>query len=430
MPKDADANGHTLASDDYGSYAGHGLGFNPAGNSGAGSLFITGEEVATKTTRFAEISIPTLDKTVTDPSLLPAASWLQPLTDVIGPALRRPYAATAGDPFSKGIAFPGNDTMLWTIVGTYDNGPAPKCLGKTTRASAMSSRNSSGMYGVQQSSGIGWDRQASGWITEIAPGWRGVGKLGSLTHFSGQCGISISGSSGHGCMAVGWDWTRLASDTAGAKKLAFFDLDHPMTGFTEYGTNVGGAVWPNTATRYGVVFFGVDLDRRLTKPPARAWYGYGRYKDWREGETFPNGTNIQEALKPGRVPYATYGNPAGWPAEDIEGRYYEDGCQNWNKGGHNYGLCPVLWVIDPHDLVSAYNGTLDPTKVPARKYYLDQIAGLGPLLARNPCAFSGGYGAAPAFDRARNRIYLAQLNGEQRGYGWHPVIHVFKVNGQ
>jgi hypothetical protein len=354
--------------------------FDPAGNGGAGSLFMVGHD---HQQQIGEFSLATPVNT-SNPASMNTATMLQNFVDVVGAisgtAKNTPPAGTVN---VNGLLVEGS-TLYVNFFFYYDaDGSQQLNYFKSTRT-----LTTSGLLGPYQVGTPPFDTGSccgsaagftSGSIIPVPSAYQSA--LGG-THMTGLCCVGIASRTSWGPAALTMNLANLGSTIPLPTTTLFFaSQTHPITGwattnnFYNGSTEPGGWVFP-TGTK-SMLFFG----RHGTGP-----WCYG-----------PGTTDPALAFTP---------SPTGEPwCYDLEGQA---------KGGHAYPYRYQIYAYNVDDAAAVKAGTKLPYDV--RPY--------GTWVITFPTvASSTGIGGV-AYDSAHQKIYVVQKYAD----GAHPIIHVFNVN--
>ena len=355
----------TESNGDSFSFAAGPLAFNPDGQ----SLF-----VGARSRRVAEVSIPQL---VNSPEIgaLPMASYLQPFAD--------PSDGRLTDIASTGISLSGllvHDRQLFGSGLIYYDANNTQTQSHFARPLKLGEPSVKKLVRVWQNGKSGF---VAGYMASVPPEWQS--RLGGPA-ITGQCCIAIITRSSWGPAAFAFDPAEVtAGKDASAQPLVYYPQDHPTLGPWE-GSNptFGGTMQVGGVALIAGTRTALFIGRNGMGP-----FCYG------------NGTKDQ-ALASSR----STGNE----------RYCFDPT-NSDKGQHAYPYRYQMWAYDLAELAEVRAGRRDPWSV---KPY-----GVWPfeLPISEPGVRIGGV----AYDAARQRIFIAQTQGDRDGFAFRPLIHVFTV---
>jgi hypothetical protein len=350
--------------DDF-SFGGAPVAFNP----GTNALFI-----GSRRGGVAEVTIPTLvgSAVVTE---LPVAAYRQPFAD--------PTEGHLSQIASDGVSIDGLLVSGGRLYGTafiYYDALNTQTASHYSRSLTLSEPSFKGMYTVGEKGKTGF---VSGYMAAVPPEWQA--SLGGLA-ITGQCCIPIVTRTSWGPAAFAFSPSSLgAPNPLPAMPLLYYTGDHATLGSWEgsspaYGgtTGMGGAaIIAGTRT---ALFIG----RNGTGP-----FCYG------------NGTSERQL-----------GGSRG-----LDGEMYCYDPVSSDKGQHAYPYNYQIWAYDLNDLAAVKAGRKKPWEP---KPY-----GTWPLDLRIPAAATriGGVG----YDPIRQRLYLSQMQADQDGYAYRPLIHVFQI---
>jgi hypothetical protein len=89
-----------------------------------------------------------------------------------------------------------------------------------------------------------------------------------------------------------------------------------------------------------------------------------------------------------------------------------------DKGPHAYPYRLQFWAYDIDDLAAVRSGKKDPWEVEPYAVWPFEL----PI--DEPHKRIGSV----AFDAARRRLFISQLQGDRDGYDYRPLIHVFRIS--
>jgi hypothetical protein len=351
--------------DDF-SFGGMPVAFNP----GADSLFIGSHRGSV-----AEVTIPTpIGSAVVIE--LPVATYRQRFAD---PTEGHLSEIAANDVAIDGLLVSGG--RLYGTAFIYYDALNSQTVSHYSRSLDLSERSFRGMYSVGEKGKTGF---VSGYLAAVPSEWQA--SLGGVA-ITGQCCIPIVSRTSWGPAAFAWSPSNLGtSNPLPALPLLYYTGDHPTLGTwagssPAYGgtTSVGGvAIIAGTRT---ALFVG----RNGTGP-----FCYG------------NGTSEKQL--------------AG--SRGLDGEVYSYDPVSSDKGQHAYPYNYQIWAYDLNDLAAVKAGRKKPWEP---KPY-----GTWPLDLPVPAAVTqiGGVG----YDPIRQRLYLSQMQADQDGYAYRPLIHVFQIN--
>jgi hypothetical protein len=338
-------------------YAGKGLAFNPTNQ----SLFITGwNGAAPWTPETAEISIPA--------SGGPAA-FVQDFADPLEGALARVNASSPNQKFVMGYAVVG-DRLIVSGVDGYDAGGTQKASHFSRPLSLTRTGDVRGPFQVGPLGG----RFYAGYMGAVAPEWQSAFKG---KWFTGECCLSIIGTTSHGPALFAFDPTDLPS--AAAVPLVYYSSTNPLAPYGAAGshpifngvTRVTGVVQiPGTSS---VLFFGST--------------GTGEF-----------------CYGPGTADQSKAGKSASDIGDTADNYCYDPSYSA--KGDHAYPYVAYVWAYDANDLAAAAGRKQNPWQ--PRPYTTLTILAGNPILGAT-------------IDPATRRIYVTEAFGD----GLRPVVHVF-----
>jgi hypothetical protein len=347
------------------SFGGGPVAFNPANN----SLF-----VGTRGGKIAEISIPEPGKSG-DAGALPFAAFVQPFFD--------PADGHIKDIAEDGASLSGllvhNQRLIGTGVIYYDANNT-QSLSHFSRPLTLAERAVKKMVRVGDSGKTGF---VAGYMAPVPPEWQS--SLGGPA-ITGQCCIPIVSRTSYGPAAFSFDPDVVdAGKNAPAHALLYYTSDHQTLGSWE-GSNAtyGGTMQVGGLALIGGTRTALFVGRNGTGP-----FCYGI------------GTGDQQL--------------AGTRGPDGE-RYCYDPTTS-DKGQHAYPYRYQMWAYDLSELAEVRAGRRDPWSV---KPY-----GVWPfdLPTPEPSVRIGGV----AYDPARRRLFVSQLQGDRDGYSFRGLMHVYRV---
>ena len=341
------------------------LAFNPEHN----SLF-----AGARSLRVAEVSIPDPEKG-SDVESLPSATFLQPFAD--------PTEGHMKEVGNDGITLSGllvhNNRLIGTGVVYYDATNA-QTLSHFSRPLSLEERAVTGMSRVGQSGKTGY---VAGYMASVPPEWQS--RLGGPV-VTGQCCISIISRTSHGPSAFAFDPAELTPNRGtDAVPLLYYTGEHATLGPWEGANDTYGA----TTEMGGVALIGGTATALFIGRNGTGDFCYG----------------------PGT------GDRSKVDTRGADGEKYCFDPDNADKGQHAYPYRYQIWAYDLNELAEVRAGKRDPWSV---KPY-----GVWPfdLPFPAPGVRIGGV----AYDAARQRVFIAQMQADRDGYAFRPLIHVFKV---
>jgi hypothetical protein len=364
---DGSSNANTL------SYNGYGLAFNPAGNGGAGSLFISGYRGYG---RVAEINIPTL-VTGSNLSALNRATFIKGLTDPTGGNLGKIDAG--GGTYANGEVDTGgllvfNGRLIGTAFGYYD---ANHEAVRSHFVSSLTLSNLGGMYGLTGAPQAGY---LAGPMAIMPAEYQA--SLGGKAITFCRTPSQNPGRSSYGPAAFAFDPDTLTgspsdSKTAVVPLLYYDDINHPNATWGDYNS---------VSTQYSSL------------------------PDEIPGVVFP--VNTKSILYFGR--HGTGANCYGDTIQDGKGTC-NDPTYPDTHGDHAYPYSYWLWVYNVDDFIAVKNGVKNPWSILPSVYNLDSLLPI-----------AGGYHiiSGAAYDPATQRIYLLVDHGEAP----YPIVTVLQIN--
>lgn len=355
-----------------------------------GGMFVhcgqTGGDLSPFNSRICKVSIPALS---TSGSLanLNRASITIPATDVI---TGRSYSPAMGNGENDSTAPKGmhvfGSKLVWTADQFYPGTPLIRSHGRCN----LDLTNPEGMS--QPATGVN-ARYSNMGMCDIPTEFQGA--FGGHTAMGCRAGGSIVSLSSDGPALTTFNHADIGGDSFPATLRQHYTVAQldPLS-----GTSRGDAdmLWVQSNAGYGMACafhsgggkHGVAFVTKRSE--AGYWYGFGSYETWRNDPiTFPNNSYIP-MLKDGQSHYATFGDPAGWPLTDVEGRYYRDGRNNNEAGNHAGDYWTGLYLYDPTDVLAG------PELHSARPY---QVARLdNPFnTTGNKYVYAGDYAAGLLF---------------------------------
>jgi hypothetical protein len=348
------------------SFAGRAMAFNPARN----SLFIS-----SRLGNVAEVDIPAPMQS-SNVSEMPFANYLQAFRDPTEGHFRE----IANDGASLSGLLVHGDRLYGTGSIFYD-ATNSQVVSHFSHATDLSQSSFKGMSQVWETNKAGF---VAGYMANIPSEWHTALGGPALT---GQCCIPIITRTSAGPAAFAWNPSDVeVTQSVSASPLLYYPAEHatlgPWNGSNEwYGgsTAMGGAaVIAGTRT---VLFIGRN--------------GAGEF-------CYGNGTSIQ-AL-------------AGTLAPDGEPYCYDP--TSSDKGQHAYPYRYQIWAYDLNDFAAVKAGAKQPWDV--KPYGVWPFA----LPVPEPSVRIGGV----AYDAQRQIVYLLQMQGDQDGYEYRPLVHALKMN--
>ena len=347
------------------SIGGRQMTFNPAGN----SLFI-----GSRAGRVAEVSIPSPVNSA-NVNALPFATFLQPFAD--------PTEGRLSDVAPDGVSIEGLMVYGNRLHGTasiYYDANNTQRISHYSRSLQLNQPSFSGWSRVWDAGKTGF---VSGYMALVPAEWRA--RLGGPAA-TGQGGIPIAWRTSWGPAAIAFDPALVGQAVVPAAPLLYYTGDHATLGPWDgsnptYGatSNFGGmAIIAGTRT---ALYWG----RNGTGPHC---YGNGTSDQTRQGTVGTDG--------------------ATWCYDPT----------NSDKGSHAYPYRYQVWAYDLNDLAAVRQGTKQPWDVVPY--------GVWPLTlpTASPTVTVGGVG----YDAARQILYVSQMQADQDGYSYRPLIHAFQIN--
>jgi hypothetical protein len=348
------------------SYGGQTLAYNPVPD----TLFI-----GSLHNKVAEVSIPSAVKAIRLEEL-PVSTVVQPFRDPTDSRLR--------DIAEDGVMLDGLLVQDGRLYGTgviyYDAGNAQR-VSHFGRSLDLARPDVTQIRQVGETGKAGF---VAGYMATVPAEWRAA--LGGPA-VTGQCCISIISRTSFGPALFAWNPADLdRRDRLPATPLLYYPQDHatlgPWEGANEvFGgtTEVAGVAIINGTTT--VLFAG----RNGMGPFC---YGEGTSDRQKAGAVGPNGEK-------------TCFDPT-----------------NASKGQHAFPYRLQFWAYDVNDLAAVRAGDRDPWEVRPYGVWPFELPAIG-----DPHPRIG----AVAYDPARRRLFVTQLEGEKEGYASKPIIHVFSV---
>lgn len=341
------------------------LAFNPDRN----ALF-----VGTRSGRVAEVSVPTPGTTL-EIAGLPVAEYLQPFAD--------PTEGRIKEVATEGAALAGLLVVQRTLYGSgliYYDANNTQAVSHFSRPITLSEMGASPMrrVGARGRSGM-----VAGYMALVPPEWQS--KLGGPA-LTGQCCVPIVSRTSWGPAAFAWDPADLAGKgDVDVTPLVYYNAEHPTLG-----------PWDGSNPTYGGT---IQMGGLAVIAGTRTALFIGR-----------NGLG----------PFC-YGNGTGDRALDnTVGRDGERYCydpSNSDKGQHAYPYRYQMWAYDLNDWAAVRAGDRDPWEVTPYGVWPFELP------FPEPSTRIGGV----AYDAARQRLFVSQLQADRDGYAYRPLIHVFHI---
>jgi hypothetical protein len=348
------------------SFGGAPLTYNP----GADSLFI-----GTRGGKIAEVSIPR-PRNSAEIADLPSARYVQ--------GFRDPTEGRIRDIASEGAAINGLLVFKDRLYGTgsiYYDANNTQDVSHYSRALSLATPGVRGMYRVGERGKAGF---VAGYLASVPAEWQAA--LGGPA-VTGQCCIPIVFRTSWGPALYAWDPAELGvASEVRATPLVSYPAEHPTLGPWE-GSN---ATYGGTTQIAGAALIAGTRTALFVGRNGLGPFCYG------------NGT-----------PDKRRANDRGSDGETL---CYDP--VNSDKGQHAFPYRYQFWAYDLNDLASVKAGTRDPWEV--RPY------GVWPfdLPTPEPGTRIGGVG----YDAVHQLLYLSQLNADQDGYAYRPLIHVYRIS--
>jgi hypothetical protein len=350
--------------DDF-SFGGMPVAFNPDSS----SLFI-----GSRRGGIAEVTIPAPvgSAVVTG---LPVATYRQPFAD--------PTEGHLSQIGNDGVSIDGLLVAGGRLYGTafiYYDALNTQTVSHYSRSLTLSEPSFRGMYAVGEKGKTGF---VSGYLAAVPPEWQA--SLGGSA-ITGQCCIPIVSRTSWGPAAFAWNLASLGKpNPLPATPLLYYTGDHPTLG-----------TWAGSSPAYGGT---TSMGGVAIIAGTRTALFVGR-----------NGTGA-----------FCYGNGTGEKqlagSRGLDGETYCYDPVSSDKGQHAYPYNYQVWAYDLNDLAAVKAGRKKPWEP---KPY-----GVWPLDLRIPAAVTqiGGVG----YDPIRQRLYISQMQADQDGYAYRPLIHVFRI---
>jgi hypothetical protein len=400
--------------------------FNPNGNGGKGSLYISGNNAGNNVNSplVAEVSIPT-PVISNNLNSLPTAAFLQPFGDLssgllasVFPPSLSPNGRRYGGGHIEGGKFYGS-------VWSYYDGNNKQFGAFFVADLSTTTPNAKGMFDLTTDI-LEYDQGHAGWIQPIPPAFQAM--FGGATHYCGLATGPISENSSAGPCVVVFKLADLGMTPAQAEVFLYYNLSQPAGALYSQlwehfyyasavaagtgagpvpGYNVGDPIpslpctyfmmnteyvscFIDTGALYGLLF----VDNNAAS--ATSWYGLGKYTTGAAAENQP-------------------------PDQS-----WVDPCNQSDKGLHSLNGTPPTFVIhDPYAIAANKNGGGKPWSVGGvGQPQQPQLAPLGGPTSPNfwlskVCArIDGG-----DYDQVGKALYLVQANGN----GADPLVHVYGV---
>jgi hypothetical protein len=304
-----------------------GIAFDPAGNGGAGSIFICN---ASSTAEYRSYT------TLGDAFSVPYASL--PETTIIqnGKDLISDWVGTIPFPvFSYGILVDGGN-IIQSVGNLYSNQAPPLTHVKRTKTISTSS-----IVGVPSlvtpSGGYGNGRWLSGKMCWIPPSWQT--SLGGKA-LTGWAGISVNANSNKGPPAYAFDPADIGSATVTAQTLLYYSNAQPLDAESQV----------------------VEIDAKGSQAPI--WgptsFSYGRF-----GMVIPSGTDSLLYFGPHAVGIQGYSGTTGYEIDQVDANY-GGGTRNsfdsnqTSRGPYSCTYVMQCWAYNLQTLADVKSGTLLP----------------------------------------------------------------------
>lgn len=348
-------------------YGGRGLAWNPAGNNGQGSLFMTGHNYCSYV---GEITVPALINT-SNAATLNRASVLQPLTD-----------ATQGILYGSGLTGNTHNTVNGLLV---NNGRLVFSVGNDfsfdtqyishfTRSMTLNANNISGLVRVFGTRGYTNSRFLAGYMCHIPSALQST--LGS-TAMTGWVPQSVVANSSNGPSAFGFNPALLegVSELA-AETMLFYPNNDPLQ------VSVSGEA-------------------------QTTW----NWTSMTRGCAIPNGTG--SILFVGRHGVGKFGYCVG--SSDPSSSCYDP--TDSSSGEHAWPYVYKVWAYRLSDLLAVKTGSISPSNLTPYNIWTFTLPNEDVNGAHN----LGGV----AYDPLNRRLFVVQESALPQG---EPIIHVFTIN--
>lgn len=392
-----------------GSTGGSIIAFNPAGNNGAGSLYI-----GTRAFTIAEITVPTPVDSATVTALNTAAclqDFTEPTEGVKAQGNVGGDASAQAHPSGMAVV----DGKLWINNGVYYDAGADQTLSLLSRPLHLGTTGQvKGLYGLQSQSAF-IPPMAARSVAEISSDWTAA-MGGNL--FLSKFNETIVTANSYGPSAIVTSSTTLtgAAQTTYAPIATplYYPGSHPITGDSDPG-NVLGQTYPfwsqanvdgSLVQPRGTSSLLVFQVAAATKGSSEGGYGYGY------------GCGCASPVSPGSATC-----PGSTETCAPHGFYYD--LERGAKGTHGFPYVYQVVGFDMNDLAAAKAGTMAPWEI--RPYDTWEIT-----FPISPSSFSPHRSTRlsnATYDSANNKIYIAQVGCcDSYGLDRKPLIHVFQVN--
>ncbi len=318
----------------------------------------------------AEISIPSPVNS-SDVNALPVATYLQPFAD---PAEGHMGDLPGGGTLDNLMVY-GNRLYVTGIV--YYDANNMQRQSHFARSVQLSQSSFSGWSSVWQADRSGF---VAGMMAPVPAEWQS--SLGGPA-LTGQCCVPIVTRTSFGPAAVAFNPAQVGLPAVPATPLLYYPSSNPTLGQWNgsnptYGgtTQMGGmAIIPGTRT---VLYFGSNGS------------GPHCYGDGIADQAAADRSSTDELCYDPVTP---------------------------DKGSHAYPYRYQVWAYDMNDFVAVKAGAKQPWEV--RPY--------GVWAINFPTPESKVRIGGVAYDSQRQLIYVSQLRADQRGFGYMPLIHAFRV---
>ena len=347
-------------------FSGRAMAYNPARN----SLFIS-----SRSGTVAEVDIP-IPANTANVDAMPFANYLQ--------AFRDPTEGHFNEIASAGASLSGLLVHGGRLYGTgsiFYDALNTQVLSHFSHSTELSQSSFIGMSQVWETGKAGY---VAGYMANIPSEWQT--KLGGPA-LTGQCCIPIVTRTSYGPAAFSWNPLNVGQQNAvPASPLLYYSSDHqtlgPWNGSNPvYGGTIamgGAAVIAGTRT---ALFIGRN--------------GLGTF-------CYGNGTGNASL--------------AGTTGPDGEVYCYDPTSDD--KGQHAYPYRYQIWAYDLNDFAAVKAGTKQPWEVVPYGVWPFDL----PVIEKS--VRIGGV----AYDAQRQTVYLLQIQADQDGYAYRPLVHALKMN--
>jgi hypothetical protein len=366
-----------------GASGGRAVWYNPAGNSGAGSLIISGRDVGTNQGYLTEISIPTTLNTTGVVASMPRGSFLVPAPFFfeISGGNQQQIAPADGNGIQTCGAFIYNGNLYQNFKAFYQD-PSVYTYFKRT-GTAVNAGVVTGPFR--------FNNQTFGGVT-LTPSW-----------YTGPvCSVPSVWQSLLGGVMLQGNWQMSNPEPQGnGPFLAAFNPD-----------DIGATPAPNT------ILLGYNTSNPMAPTASCITSNWQRSVDAVSGMAFPTGSRTVLAIGTHGFGIRQYGTP---------GQIDESGCGivindpvNPDKGWHAYPYKYTVWAYDANDLLDVKNGVKQPYQISPYATWYITFPGQDPD-ASNPSR------CAACFDSVNNRLFFVERESPRCQLISEPIIHVFQV---